>query len=166
MLLFLVLAEKSARFRILYSYTLLLKLPVLMCSCMQLWVHYSIIRAHTVPASAWCRIVLSFRHTTHSFCFRWARSIFTCAGGLGYSHSTFVKWADSSLPEARHDRFRLNRFIPSLWEQGIKLKLHNYRPRIVKYVWHTDDQCRLRAPKRLTSRGWVAWVVLGRMQKQ
>ena len=63
------------------------------------------------------------------------------------------------------DRFRLNRFIPSLWEQGIKLKLHNYRPRIVKYVWHTDDQCRLRAPKRLTSRGWVVWVVLGGMQK-
>lgn len=27
----------------------------------------------------------------------------------------------------------------------------------VKYVWHTDDQWRLRAPKRLTSRGWVAW---------
>ena len=35
----------------------------------------------------------------------------------------------------------------------------------VKYVWHTDDQWCLRAPKRLTSRGWVAWVVLGEMQK-
>ena len=104
-----------------------------------------VLRLQDLPE--WRRIALSlFRCTRCSFHFRWARFLLTCAGGLGYYYSIFVKWTDSSLPKARHNQLRSNCFTPSLWER-IELKLCNYRPRILCHICMAHEQRLLRGSK-------------------